>query len=82
LRYLLNDHPQHFELAQNLMKKVSAGEITAYIPDSVLAECVYVLAKVYKVPKIKMCVDSVIRYLRRVYRYIYVVSAGFWALSL
>jgi predicted nucleic-acid-binding protein len=55
LRYLLNDHPEHFELTQRLMKKVITEEITAYIPDSVLAECVYVLAKVYKVPKIKIC---------------------------
>jgi predicted nucleic acid-binding protein len=55
LRYLLNDHPQHFLLAQSLMEKVITGEITVYIPDSVLAECVYVLLKVYKVPKIKTC---------------------------
>jgi predicted nucleic-acid-binding protein len=37
------------------MEKVITGEITVYIPDSVLAECVYVLLKVYKVPKIKAC---------------------------
>jgi predicted nucleic-acid-binding protein len=55
LRYLLNDHPQHFELAQALMKKVIAEETTVYIPDSVLAECVYVLSKFYKIPKIKTC---------------------------
>ena len=43
LRYLLNDHPQHFQRAQVFMADVISGEITVYIPDSVLAECVYVL---------------------------------------
>jgi predicted nucleic-acid-binding protein len=55
LRYLLNDHPQHFQLAQLFMAKVITGETTVYIPDSVLSECIYVLLKVYKVPKIKTC---------------------------
>ena len=55
LRYLLNDHPQHFQRAQVFMADVISGEITVYIPDSVLAECVYVLLKVYKVPKPKVC---------------------------
>jgi predicted nucleic-acid-binding protein len=51
LRYLLKDHPQHFEQAQILMSDVITGKATVYIPDSVLAECVYVLSKFYKVPK-------------------------------
>lgn len=55
LRYLLNDHPQHFERAQAFMAGVISGNTTVYIPDSVLAECVYVLLKVYKVPKPKAC---------------------------
>jgi predicted nucleic acid-binding protein len=55
LRYLLNDHPQHFELAKSFMANVITGDIIVYIPDSVFAECVYVLSKVYKVPKIKVC---------------------------
>ena len=55
LRYLLNDHPQHFQLAQAFMADVISGKTTVYIPDSVLAECVYVLLKVYKVPKSKVC---------------------------
>ena len=37
------------------MSDVISGKITVYIPDSVLAECVYVLLKVYKVPKPKVC---------------------------
>lgn len=53
LRYLLNDPPQHFQLAQAIMTDVINGKTTVYIPDSVLAECVYVLLKVYKVPKPK-----------------------------
>lgn len=55
LRYLLNDHPQHFQRAQTFMADVISGKTTVYIPDSVLAECVYVLLKVYKIPKLKVC---------------------------
>jgi len=55
LRYLLNDHPEHFALAQAFMLDVISGKITVYIPDSALAECVYVLLKVYKVPKPQVC---------------------------
>jgi predicted nucleic-acid-binding protein len=55
LRYLLNDHPQFFQQAQAFMAEVISGNTTVYIPDSVLAECVYVLSKVYKVPKQKIC---------------------------
>lgn len=55
LRYLLNDHPQHFLQAQLVMAEVITGNTTVYIPDSVLAECVYVLLKVYKIPKSKVC---------------------------
>ncbi len=55
LRFLLNDHPAHFQRSQAFMADVISGHITVYIPDSVLAECVYVLSKVYKVPKSKTC---------------------------
>lgn len=55
LRYLLNDHPQYFQQAHALMAEVINENTEAYIPDSVLAEYVYVLLKVYKVPKPKVC---------------------------
>ena len=55
LRYLLNDHPQHFQIAYAFMAEVKTGEKIVYIPDSVLAECIYVLLKVYKVPKTEAC---------------------------
>lgn len=37
------------------MAEVKGGDKTVYIPDSVLAECVYVLLKVYKIPKLEAC---------------------------
>jgi len=51
LRYLLADHEGHFGRAKAFMDKVRDGEIRAYVSDAVLAECVYVLLKVYEVPK-------------------------------
>lgn len=55
LRYLLKDHIEHFQQAQQVMLNVISGKITVYVPDSVLAECIYVLLKFYKVPKTKVC---------------------------
>lgn len=55
LRYLLNDHEEHFEIAKTFMLEVKAGDKFAYIPDSVLAECIFVLLKVYKIPKNEIC---------------------------
>ena len=55
LRYLFNDHEAHFEVAKTFMLEVKAGNQFAYIPDSVLAECIFVLLKVYKIPKSDIC---------------------------
>jgi predicted nucleic acid-binding protein len=55
LRYLLKDHIEHFQQAQEVMLNVISGKIIVYVPDSVLAECIYVLLKFYKVPKTKVC---------------------------
>lgn len=51
IRYLLADHQEHFEKARSFWEKVKLGEIAAFIPESVLAESVYVLLKIYGVPK-------------------------------
>ncbi len=51
LRFLLADHQEHFERAKQLMSEVQAGKRKAYLAESVLAECIFVLTKFYKVPK-------------------------------
>ena len=51
LRFLLADHEQHFERAAKLMSEVQAGKRKAYLPESVLAECIFILTKFYKVPR-------------------------------
>jgi predicted nucleic-acid-binding protein len=51
LRYLLADHPEHYQKACALMEQVKSGEIGAFIPQGVLVECVYMLLKLYGVPR-------------------------------
>ena len=52
LRYLLRDNDALFKKASALLDRVKSGEEAVVIPESVLAECVYVLMKVYKVDKL------------------------------
>ena len=49
LRYLLRDDEALFEKASVFLERVKAGEEAALIPESVLAECLYVLLKIYRV---------------------------------
>lgn len=51
LRYLLSDHAEHHRLAAAFWERVKAGDETAWVAESVLAECVYVLTKFHKVPR-------------------------------
>jgi predicted nucleic-acid-binding protein len=51
LRFLLADHEQHFERAAKLMAEVQAGKRKAYLAESVLAECIFILTKFYKAPR-------------------------------
>lgn len=51
LRYLLDDHPNLSKLAMEFMTRVKTGEQEGFIPEGVLVECVYVLLKLYRVPR-------------------------------
>ena len=51
LRYLLDDVPHLSAKACAFFEKVRVGKEKVLILESVLAECVYVLIKFYKVPK-------------------------------
>jgi len=51
LRYLLQDDDALFKKASALLERVKVGEETVVIPESVLADCVYVLLKVYKIDR-------------------------------
>jgi predicted nucleic-acid-binding protein len=52
LRYLLRDDDTLFKKASALLDRVKSGEEAVVILESVLAECVYVLMKVYKIDRL------------------------------
>ena len=51
LRYLLDDHDVHSPKAKVFMAEVFAETKKAEIPDIVIAECIYVMEKYYKIPR-------------------------------
>lgn len=51
VRYLVNDDPALYVTAKEFFDKVKDGDVTAVILESAIAECVYVLTKIYKVPR-------------------------------
>jgi predicted nucleic-acid-binding protein len=53
IRYLTGDDPLLFAKAREFFDKVKISETKAVILESVIAECIYVLIKVYRVPKDK-----------------------------
>jgi predicted nucleic acid-binding protein len=53
IRYLINDDPLLFTKAKAFFDRVKDGETKAVILESVIAECIYVLMKIYRVPKDK-----------------------------
>src|SRR4051812_20463313 len=48
---LIGSERAHFERARAFFEDVLEGKRSAYLPSAVLAECVYVLTKVYGVPR-------------------------------
>lgn len=51
LRYLLNDNDEQFKIVKSFFDDVKTGKMRAVILESVFIETVYVLLKVYKIPK-------------------------------
>jgi predicted nucleic acid-binding protein len=54
VRYLINDHPQHYKLARDFFDLVKIGKIKAHLEQTVFTEVVFVLSKIYEVPKDKI----------------------------
>src|SRR5260370_39706200 len=48
---LLGGERVHFERARAFFEPVREGESSAYLPAAVLAECIYVLTRIYKVSR-------------------------------
>jgi len=63
IRYLVNDNPVLYAQAKDYFDKVRDGQDKAVILESVITECIYVLTKVYKVPRDR-AVSSLIDILR------------------
>ncbi|MBI2263843.1 MAG: PIN domain-containing protein [Armatimonadetes bacterium] len=53
VRYLVSDDPALHAKAKDFFDEVKRGDIKAVILESVVAECIYVLTKIYKVPRDK-----------------------------
>jgi len=51
IRYLTRDDEPLYARAKEFFDKVKEGSTRAVIIESVIAECVYVLTKIYKVPR-------------------------------
>jgi predicted nucleic acid-binding protein len=47
----VRDDEALYERAARFMSRVEAGDASAYLPDLVIAECVFVLTRFYKVPR-------------------------------
>lgn len=53
IRYLVNDNPSLYVKAKEFFDKVKIGSLKAVVLESVIAECIYVLTKIYRVPRDK-----------------------------
>ena len=63
IRYLTRDDEPLYVRAKEFFDKIKEGSIRAIILESVIAECIYVLTKIYKVPGDKAA-ESLIDILR------------------
>lgn len=53
IEYLMKDDEPFYKKAKEFLDNVKNGNTKAVIIESVIAECIYVLTKVYKVPRSK-----------------------------
>ncbi|MBU4320200.1 MAG: PIN domain-containing protein [Thermodesulfovibrionales bacterium] len=53
VRYLVADDPVLHAKAKDFFDKVKHGSLKTVILESVIAECIYVLTKIYKVPRVR-----------------------------
>jgi predicted nucleic-acid-binding protein len=51
IRYLMKDDDSLYVKAKDFFDNVKTGSAKAVIIESVIAECIYVLTKIYKVPR-------------------------------
>jgi len=51
VRYLIGDDPAQFAAAKEFFDRVKNGSVKAVFLESVIVECVYVLTKIYRVPR-------------------------------
>ncbi len=51
IRYLTGDDPSLFTRAKDFFDRVKRNETKAVILESVIVECIYVLIKIYRVPR-------------------------------
>ena len=63
IRYLMGDDAALFGKAKSFFDEVKSGNVKAVILESVIAECIYVLTRIYKVPRHKAA-GSIIDILR------------------
>lgn len=64
LRHILNDDPIQAAAVKSVFDALRAGERSALLFESILAECVYILLEYYEVPKAEVVekLDGVLRY--------------------
>lgn len=53
LRWLTRDHEAYYAKAAAFWLEVREGRAVAYIPEAVLLECLFILAKAYSVPRVE-----------------------------
>lgn len=59
VRYLIADDPGLYAKAKDFFDNVKRGSVKAVILESVIAECVYVLTKIYNVPRHRAAVSLI-----------------------